>query len=391
MSLTPRLSPVVIHVTTFLQGGAGRVVVDLARHQQAHGLAPLVVATDSEEPGYEHYPEHIARLAQAGIPLLRVDSTFKRDPGQLLHATGVLLDAIDASRLELVHTHAAMPSVMAMLMRNALQRRLPVVQTMHGWGIRKSAGQAAADIEVLNTVDAIVTPSRAAATLLEALGVTRPCTVVPCGLPLADDEPTCSLNGDAEALIQQLKRDGRVVILCVGTLGPTKNQELLVEALPAIRASHDAVLVLVGDGSREALRDLSLSLGVHDSVYLAGHQPHAARCIAAADVLVLPSRSESFGLSVVEAFRAGTPVVVSDIPALAELVDDQVTGFRFRDGDASAAAGVIGGVLDLDDKARQAVTQRARMEFEARFSLNVALAGYDRVYAAVAPRGLATT
>ena len=379
---TPKRTPDLVHVSTFLQGGAGRTIVDLAVHQQAVGLSPVVLATRSEEPSYQHYPEHLARLASAGIPALLIDSTFKRDPGLLLHAARFLVDAVDPSALQLIHAHAATPSLVGILVRGLLQRRIPIVQTMHGWGIRKTVAQADADVAVLNSVDAVAAPSRAAGALLSEVGVTREITVVPCGL--ASDEPDTPQSPGVQ-LIARLKGQRCRVIACVGTLGSTKNQALLVDALPVIRASHDAVLVLIGEGPQEGLRMQSAARGVQDAVHCVGYDAHAAACIAAADVLVLPSRSESFGLSVVEAWRARTPVVVSDIPALAELVTDGVTGLIFRSDDPGDAARALSHVLGMATGARTNLVNAGHADFVRRFSLASMYSGYNTLYATCAP------
>ena len=69
----------IVHITTFLQGGAGRTVTDLACAQRARGHRVVVAASATAEPGFESYSEYLATLAAAGIEVVLADSSFKRD------------------------------------------------------------------------------------------------------------------------------------------------------------------------------------------------------------------------------------------------------------------------------------------------------------------------
>ncbi|MFP5378595.1 MAG: glycosyltransferase, partial [Vicinamibacteria bacterium] len=85
-------------------------------------------------------------------------------------------------------------------------------------------------------------------------------------------------------------------------------------------------------------------------------------------------------LAVVEAFRAGVPVVASRIPALSELVEEGATGWLFDPDDAASLARAADAVLACPTPARQAVTARARARFEDRYTLDQMLRGYADVY-----------
>ncbi len=114
--------------------------------------------------------------------------------------------------------------------------------------------------------------------------------------------------------------EGTTVIGTVGRLAPEKRLDVAVAALaPRLRAGG-ALLLVVGDGAgRSALLEQASTLGVAGSVRLLGARRDVPRLLMAMDVLVSPSRDETFGLAVVEGLAAGLPVVYAQAPAVEEL------------------------------------------------------------------------
>jgi D-inositol-3-phosphate glycosyltransferase len=162
--------------------------------------------------------------------------------------------------------------------------------------------------------------------------------------------------GDRAAAKRALGVAGRPVLLFVGRIQPLKGADLAVRALAEL-ADHRAVLVLVGgpsgpEGEEELARLHTLvdELGLAARVRFVPPQPHEqlARFYQAADVCVVPSRSESFGLVALEAAACGTPVVASNVGGLRIVVDDGVTGVLVDDRDARAFADAIEQVLHTD-------------------------------------------
>ncbi|HZU79589.1 MAG TPA: glycosyltransferase, partial [Acidimicrobiales bacterium] len=142
------------------------------------------------------------------------------------------------------------------------------------------------------------------------------------------------------------------LLLFVGRLQPLKRTEVAVHAL-ALRP--DAHLVVVGGPSGphgEQYQDEILKLvettGVRDRVWFVDPQPHEllSTYYRAADVCVVPSRSESFGLVALEAAACGTPVVAAAVGGLTTLVDDGRTGFLVEEASPEAFAGAAGRILD---------------------------------------------
>ena len=176
--------------------------------------------------------------------------------------------------------------------------------------------------------------------------------------------------GDRSAARRHLGLAHGPVVLFVGRIQPLKGVDLAVRALAEIE-DRRAQLVVVGgpsgpDGPAELaqLRVLVAELGVEHRVQFVEPQRHEALAdyYRAADVCVVPSRTESFGLVALEAAACGTPVVAANVGGLRRLVDDGVTGYLVHDRDPAAYAALIDRVLrDGGDAMRaQAVARSAR-------------------------------
>lgn len=362
----------VLHVTTFLQGGAGRIITALALAQRDAGHEVTVVTDDGGAPGYESYPEYLKRLSSAGVRIFPVRSTFTRDLGLNVGGAAQLRALVDAHPVTVVHSHAAIPALVAHLALVGC-RRVPFIHTMHGWGINKTAEQAATDLSLMSAADVVVTPSAAARRTLIELGLRGvPLDLIPYGIEA--ELPSRAADPEDVAAIRSLR--SRLVTLCIGTIGARKNQALLIQALAR---NPRAAAVFIGDGDVDGLTATAEQAGVIDRVRILGYRSDASRYLPHADVMVLPSRNEGLPIAVLEAFRAGVPVVGSDIPEISEAVEDGVTGVLFTPDDARALAGALGRVGNPLQRDRMG--EAARRMFASRYGTAQMLARYARLYA----------
>lgn len=372
----------ILHLTPFLQGGSGRVITDLALEQHRGGHEVRVVASATGVPGLGNYQAYIDELTDVGVPVRQVDSLFHRQHAANLAVVRALDDSYGVGREpQVIHSHAAVPAMVGLLFAGARRASIATLQTMHGWGQVRSGDQVATDVTVLNLVDRVAAASRHSVETLVSLGVSPArIKMVPCGVrgegaPLEDR--------DAELVVEMTRRrrQGALVAACVGTVGPRKNQALLVEAI-GLLPDAPIFCVFIGDGDLEGLRAATERAGATARVRVHGYSRAARRVAAAADVLVLPSRSEGQPVSVVEAFCDGTLVAVSDIPELVELVGDDM-GFRFRAGDAGALAETLTAIVSLPNSTRRTVRQRARAQYLSRFTVDSMASEYLAIYDAV--------
>jgi len=161
------------------------------------------------------------------------------------------------------------------------------------------------------------------------------------------------------------------LILAVGRLVPQKGFQFLIQAIPKIVARHPNVkLVMVGDGwMRGQLEDLIRRLGVGDRVITTGFisDSELIDLYLSADVLVVPSLYEPFGMVALEGMAAGLPVVVSNVGGLRQIVEHDRTGIWVYPGDVNSIAWGVDYVLSNPDQAR-VLAQNAKRRAKEVFS-----------------------
>ncbi len=172
----------------------------------------------------------------------------------------------------------------------------------------------------------------------------------------------------------------RKVLMHISNFRAVKRVRDVVRIYAKVAAKTPSVLVMVGDGpERPAAEDEVRALGVGDSVFFLGKIETVAPLLASADVFLLPTSSESFGLSALEAMASGVPVVGSDSGGLPEVVTNGVTGLLYPVGDVdSMAAGVLSIVTD---PSRQADMGAAGADdARKRFALDTVVSQYEELY-----------
>ena len=151
---------------------------------------------------------------------------------------------------------------------------------------------------------------------------------------------------------------------------PVKRARDVVEVFAKVASAIDCRLILIGDGPElPVARELAEQLGVLDRVTFVGVVDRVAPLLAAADLLLLPSSSESFGLGALEAMASGVPVIASDIGGIPEVVEHGVTGYLAPLGDVERMAEYALDLLQDDDLCRRfcaAARDRAARLFDYR-------------------------
>jgi D-inositol-3-phosphate glycosyltransferase len=193
--------------------------------------------------------------------------------------------------------------------------------------------------------------------------------------------------GDRRGARQALCLDDRPVLLFVGRIQPLKGLDVAIQALSQL-GRDDALLLVVGgasgqDGDGEVARiaDLIDELGLAGQVMFVPPQQHhiLSTYYRAADVVLVPSRSESFGLVALEAGACGVPVVASGVGGLLTLVDHGDTGFLVPDRNPDDFARHVRWLLDHPDEARH-MGDRAALRAR-RYTWSLAAARLRRMYA----------
>ncbi|MCA9582012.1 MAG: glycosyltransferase family 4 protein [Myxococcales bacterium] len=255
--------------------------------------------------------------------------------------------------IDIVHSHA-LGRLGATARRVAQGKRVPFVVTIHGGyldlppQVRASFQRASSDgVEygklfgalvgarnVVSKADAVITCNPREAELLEARHEARRVVRMPHGI----DTASYAKDHRAAAIrwLPQLKR--RRLLLCVGRIDTVKNQAFLVEQMVRVRIAHpDTLLALVGPVTDRAhankVETLIEQQGLRDTVVLAGAlppgDPRLLGLYQAAEVVLLPSLSETFGLVLLEAWAAGSAVMATRTSGAEQVLRDGENGYFF--------------------------------------------------------------
>lgn len=214
--------------------------------------------------------------------------------------------------------------------------------------------------------DVVIAISRGVREALLAAGVpAERIRLVPSGV---DPEALLAPPGARETLRAAWGvTDDQVVVLAVGALVRRKGHDLLLEAAARLQGAARLRVVLCGDGPEAgALRERAARLRL--PVVLAGFRGDVAACLAAADIVAMPSRREGLGVAALEAMAAGKPLIATRVGGLAEVVRQEETGFLVPPEDVPALAAALGRLLadpELRGRLGAAGRDRVRAEYTA--------------------------
>jgi len=352
--------------------GEGHEVRVLAPH--AHGAARREPMSGIEVRRFLYaLPSSLEVLAyEAGIPA----NLKRRRWAKLLlpqfAAADVMSTLATCRGCDVIHAHWTFSGIIGAWAK-ALWR-IPLVITTHGSDINElpeRGPQVALTRWALRRADRVICVSEALAGKVIELGV--PCKRV-----------TVIHNGvDTDKFHPGPPRPRGHRLLWVGRLSPEKGLKYLIEALPLVRERvPDVHLTLVGEGSQEeALRSQAEALGVADAISFAGPRPHddIPELMRQADLFVLPSLNEGFGIVLIEAMASGLPIVASDTGGIPEIVEHGRTGVLVPPGESDSLAWAIMEVL-RDGARTTEMVEGALAEVHKRFSSAAQVRAYERVY-----------
>jgi D-inositol-3-phosphate glycosyltransferase len=363
-----------VHTSPLEQPGAGDAggmnvyVVEVSRRLAARGIAVDVFtrATSSEQPPVvEMAPGVTVRHVSAGP----FEGLGKQDlPAQMCAFTAAVLREEaqhEPGHFDVVHSHYWLSGQVGWLARD--RWGVPLIHSAHTLAKVKNAALAEGDEpeprarvigeeQVVAEADRLVANTAEEARELVAFYDADPrrTLVIPPGVDLQRFRP-----GDRQRARRRVGvADDAVVLLFVGRIQPLKAPDMLLHAAarmladdPALRARLQVLVVGAPSGSGLAepqrLQELAVALGVTDVVRFLPPQPpeQLADHYRAADVAVVPSHNESFGLVALEAQACGTPVVAAAVGGLSTAVDDGVSGLLVAGRDPEDYAGAIRRVL----------------------------------------------
>jgi len=312
---------------------------------------------------------------------------FEHQPYTLALATKMATVA-ENEQLDLLHVHYAIPhSISAILARESLKpnRRLPVITTLHGTDITL----VGADRSYLPITRYGIAQSDGVTAISEYL---RRETEETFGFNDVTVIPNFVCGSEYERRpVPELRRtlapNDEPLLVHVSNFRPVKRPVDCVEILAGVRQRGVAArLVMVGDGSeRGRAEHRARCLGVDDFCSFVGKQPRIVDYLSVADVLLLPSEQESFGLAALEAMACEVPVVASRVGGVPEVVDDGETGCLSAVGDIKKMSADAAELLS-NEAMRREMGRRARASALSRYSTDSIIpqyvAYYERILAA---------
>ncbi len=316
-------------------------------------------------------------MQKAGIPFYVLPNIVQ--PISLLKDTLAVFDIIHMLKQlnpDIVHSHSSKAGTLARLA--AVLSGFPVVFTAHGWafadGVSRKQLWIAIPTERLFAPLAkrIITVSEQDRRLALRYGISKAERLIVIHNGLSDV---------AERAIPG--SDGEVRIIMVARFSVPKMQADLIYACAKLDASR---VVFVGDGRYlEPARELAMSLSMNDRVEFLGTRDDVPRVLADSHIFALISNYEGFPLSILEAMRAGLPVIASDVGGVREAVVDGETGFLIPRGDINTLRDRLQRLV-LDPALRERMGRAGRARFEAHFTLDRMLEQTWEVYQQVLSR-----
>lgn len=370
----------ILHVTTFLQGGAGKVIVDLAKAYTKLGHSVSVACTKDPVEGYGNYPEHLETLEQNKIPLIFLDSTFSRKLVKNSHASKTLHSSITERCPDLIHSHSSVPSMVGMDATAKLNKEIPIIQTMHGWGINKTEEQERQDIKILNSVDHVVSVSKSSENLLLEKEISNPNkSVIYNGV---ETTPTKIENSEDKHLLKlkSLRKEGKKIIGVIGSVDARKNQALILEALALLPRKLEFHTFFVGEGEDlNAYREKTKKLNLSSKVTFTGYKKVARLYTKESDLLISASVSEGAApIVVLEAFSEKTLVLASDTYENTEAIKDGYNGYLFRSGNAESLSEKIN--ISLSLRSTKKIKNNAFDYFQSKYTMKSMVENYWSLY-----------
>jgi len=343
-------------------GGSGVVATELgielaARGHEVHFISYAMPVRITEAAGRIHFHE----VEMMNYPL------FDHPPYTLALATAMANVAVTES-LDLLHVHYAIPhSVSAYLARAMLKpRRLPFVTTLHGTDITL----VGLDRSYLPITRFSIEESDGVTAISEYLrDVTRREFDIARSVEVIPNFVNCDVFRPREGAScrEQFAPHGEKILVHLSNFRPVKRVPDVVGTFALARKEIPVKLLMIGDGPDRTVaewmvREKKLS---EDAIFL-GKQNQVQDLLACADVLLLPSDMESFGLAALEGMASGVPAVCSRVGGVPEVIRDGVEGFLVEPRDVPTMAARVLEILSNPERQAEmsrAARQRALRQF----------------------------
>lgn len=360
-------------------GGSGVVATELGYELAMRGHDVHIVSSEkpfrwrANVPGLTFH-----RVTVPSYPLFR-------EPQYVIALTNTLVGVAREQQLDVIHAHYAVPHATAAYLAHqvaatTMGSKAPrTVTTLHGTDITlvgadpSFAEVVAFSIEQSHGVTTVSESLRQST--VQTLGIRRDIQVI---YNFLDCERYRRMPD--QRLRERLLKGADAVVMHVSNFRPVKRVDRVLDVFMHIRKRVNARLVLAGSGpDRAALERSVASHRLTDHVEFAGERHDLVAMLSSADLFLLPSAQESFGLAAMEAMACGTPVVASRVGGLPEVIEDGRTGFLCAEDDVEAMA--ERGVQLLTDRAvHERIAGAGVVEVRQKFCADRIVPQYIKLY-----------
>jgi len=365
-------------------GGSGRIAALVANALAERGHVSHLVST-GRPPALP--PNSKVNLHEVEVPSY---PALMHPPYALALASALMRIERDGG-LDVIHAHYAVPhAAVAFLARAASFAPQPaVVTTLHGTDVTR-LGREPSHLPItrfcVGASDAVTAPSASLASEAKSyleLDCALQIELIPNFVDPAVFFPAEPRDRSRFDAFFPVETSGPIVIH-VSNLRPVKR---VFDALAAVAAAKAPMrFVIVGDGpDRADLERRARELSLSDRVAFVGEVRDVAELVRHADVFLLTSETESFGLAALEALASGVPVVATRVGGVVDVVREGVTGLLAPVGDVPAMAAALDALLG-DEERRADFGRRATVDARERFRPDPVISRYEALYRQVAPR-----
>jgi glycosyltransferase involved in cell wall biosynthesis len=373
---TPPGAPLVLHVLEALEGGTARHLADVVT--RVAGVRHAVVVPPRRSAGVTDTAA-VAAMEAAGVPVHRVP--MRRAAADPVNAAAVARVGRLVADLgpDVVHGHSSVGGAVARLA--AWRSPAARVYTPNGLARGRLALQIERALGRRTDVLVAVSPSEADLAVAHGLVPAERVTVIPNGID--PDPPTGAGAPDLRVLTGVAP--GTPLVGCVARLVPQKAPEDFVRTAALVAARHPAAhFVLIGTGPLQGAVDREVdAAGLWGRFHQIRFLPNAAASVGQLDVFVLPSRFEGAPYTLLEAMRAGVPVVATDVVGNRDAVAHGTSGLLVAPGDVAGLAAAVGRLLD-DPALAARLGRGGQALVRERFTLAAMAAALGELYARLA-------
>ncbi|TCZ74943.1 N-acetyl-alpha-D-glucosaminyl L-malate synthase BshA [Flaviaesturariibacter aridisoli] len=293
-----------------------------------------------------------------------------------------MVDVIKNNHLQLLHVHYAIPHASAAYMARQILAQegihIPVITTLHGTDITlvgRDKMYAPVVTFSINQSDAITAVSENLKDeTFKHFQITKPIHVIHNFVDVARFQ-----RKPIDAFRKVIAPNNERILLHASNFRKVKRVQDVVRIFANVLKETPAKLLFVGDGpERATAEDLSRQLGVYDEVRFVGKQEQMEDILAIADLFLLTSEYESFGLAALEAMAAGVPVISTNAGGLGEIMIEGKTGFMGNIGDIDTMSRRAVEILSDDECLQQ--FKRDALEHAHRFDIHNIIPIYERLY-----------